>query len=68
MVNGIAKHGKNLMSLKISMESIIAQIVMMLGLINMVLNLEHHYDFGKLKDGFILLILLVGFSGTLDIG
>ena len=24
--------------------------------------------FGKIKDGFILLILMVGFSGILDIG
>ena len=34
----------------------------------MVLNVEHHYDFEKIKDGFILLIFLVGFSGILDIG
>ena len=40
----------------------------LLVLINMVLNLKHHYDFGKIKDGFILLILMVGFSGILDIG
>ena len=25
------------------------------------------YDFGKIKDGFILLLLMVGFSGILDI-
>ena len=34
----------------------------------MVLNVEHHYDFGKIEDGFILLILMVGFSGILDTG
>ena len=34
----------------------------------MVLNVEHHEDFGKIKDGFILLILMVGFNGILDIG
>ena len=33
-------------------KNIIAQIIMML--INMVLNVEHHYDFGKIKDGLIL--------------
>ena len=45
-----------------------AQIIMMLVLINMMLNVEHHYNIGKIKDGFILLILMVGFSGILDIG
>ena len=30
-------------------------------------NVEHHYDFGKIKDGFILLTIMVGFSGILDI-
>ena len=49
----------------IDQKSIIAQIIMMLVLINMVLNVEHHYDFGKIKDGFILLIRMVGFSGIL---
>ena len=28
----------------------------------------HHYDFEEIKDGFVLLILAVGFSGILDIG
>ena len=63
MVNGMESHEKNLMSLKILIKSII-----MLVLINTVLNVEHHYDFGKIKDGFLLLILIVGFSGILDIG
>ena len=36
--------------------------------INMVLNVEHHCDFGKIKDVFILLIIMVGFSSILDIG
>ena len=34
----------------------------------MVINVEHHYDFEKIKDGFILLILMLGFSGILDTG
>ena len=29
----------------------------------MVLNVEHRYNFGKMKDGFILLILMVVFIG-----
>ena len=28
----------------------------------------NHLDFGKIKDRFILLIVMVGFSGMLDIG
>ena len=34
----------------------------------MVLNVEHHYDFGKTKDRLILFILMVGFSGVSNIG
>ena len=34
----------------------------------MVLNVEHHQDFGKIKAGLIKLILMVGFSGILGIG
>ena len=34
----------------------------------MVLNVEHHEDFGKINDGFILLILVEGFCGILDTG
>ena len=34
----------------------------------MVLDVEHHYDFGKVKHRFILSILMVGFSGVLYIG
>ena len=41
---------------------------MMLVLINMVLNVERQQDFGKIKIGLILLILMVSFSGILDIG
>ena len=41
---------------------------MMLVLINMMLNVEHHQDFGKIKDVLILQILMVGFSGILGIG
>ena len=41
---------------------------MMLVLINMMLNVEHHEDFGKIRDGLMKQILMVGFSDTLDIG
>ena len=51
MVNGKEKHGKNLMSQKIFMKIVIAQIIMMSMLINIELNAKHHYDFGKIMDG-----------------
>ena len=41
---------------------------MMLVSINMVLNVEHPYDFGKIKTRLIKQILMDGFSGTLDTG
>ena len=47
---------------------IIAKNIIMLVLINKKLNVEHHQYFGKIKDGLILQILVVGFSGLLDIG
>ena len=34
----------------------------------MVLNVEHREDFGKIMDGFILLILMVNFNGILGTG
>ena len=34
----------------------------------MVLNVEHHYDFGKIMDRLILQILTDVFSGILDTG
>ena len=34
----------------------------------MVLNVEQVYDFGKVKDGLIKLILMVGSNGILDTG
>ena len=46
----------------------IAQIIMMLMLINMVLIVEYDKDFGKIKFELILQILMVGFNGILDIG
>ena len=49
MVSGPESHGKNLMSWEVLIRSVIAQIIMMLVLINTVLNVEHHYDFGKIK-------------------
>ena len=36
--------------------------------VNMVLNVKHHEDFGKIMDRLILEILMVGFNGILDIG
>ena len=50
IVNGTESHGNNLMTWEIF---IIAQIIMLV-LINMVLNVEHHHDFGKIKVGLIL--------------
>ena len=32
----------------------------------MVLNVKHHEDFGKIKFGLILYILMVSFSAILD--
>ena len=42
IVNGTESHGKNLMSWEILIKSITAQIIMMLLLIDVVLNVEHH--------------------------
>ena len=42
IVNGIESDRKNLMSYKVLTKSIIAQFIMMLVLINMMLNVEHH--------------------------
>ena len=63
MINGIEIHEKNLMSWIMLIKNIIAQIIMLVS-INMMSSVEH----GKIKDGLILLILMVGFSGILDIG
>ena len=41
MKNGTKKLGKNLISWKILIRSIIVQVIMMLVLINMVLNVQH---------------------------
>ena len=42
MINGIESHGKNLMIWRILIKSAIAQIIMMLVLINIVSSVEHH--------------------------
>ena len=68
MVNGTESRRKNLMSWEILIRSVISQIIMVLVVINMVLNVEHHYDFGKINVGLILYILMIGCSGILDIG
>ena len=49
MINVIESHGKNLISWKIFIKSIIAQIIVMLVLTNMKLNVVHQEDFGKIK-------------------
>ena len=56
------------MNYKILTKLVIAQIIMMLMLISITLNVEHHKDFEKIKDGSILQILMVGSSGDLDVG
>ena len=50
------------------MKSIIAQVIMTLVSINMVLNVEHRYDFGKIRVGLMKQILMIGFSGISDTG
>ena len=42
MVNGTKAHGKHFISWEILISSTIAQIIMMLGLINMVLKVKNH--------------------------
>ena len=42
MVNGIESHGRNLMSYRRLVEIIMSQIVMMLMLINIKSNVQHH--------------------------
>ena len=54
MVNGTESRRKNLMGWEILIRSVISQIIMVLVVINMVLNVEHHYDFGKINVGLIL--------------
>ena len=49
-------------------KSIIVRVTMMLVLIKMVLNAEHHKDFGKIKTGLKKQILIDGFSSILDTG
>ena len=68
MGSGTKNHGKNLISRKILVRSIIVQIITMLLLINMVLNAEQRKDFGKIRVELMKLILMVGFSGILDTG
>lgn len=53
MVNGTKTHGKHLIRWEILISCTIAQIIMMLGLINMVLNLKLNQIFCKVQDGLI---------------
>ena len=66
--SGTKIHGKNSISWKTLIRSLIAQIIMMLVLINTMLNAEHSWDFGKIRVGLMKLTLMVGFSGILDTG
>ena len=50
------------------MKSFIAQIIMIVVLINMVLNAKHRHDIGKIKAGLKKQTLMVGFSAVLDTG
>ena len=54
IINVIKFHGKNLMMQKIMTRITIAQIIMMLMLINMVLIVEYDKDFGKIEFELIL--------------
>ena len=63
---GTESHGKNSISWKILITSIIAQVIMTAVLINMVLNAEHCYDFRKIKVRLMKEILMLSFCGTLD--
>ena len=52
--SGVKKFMERIWSVeKILIRSFIVQIIMMLVLINMVLNVEHHQDFGKTMDGLM---------------
>ena len=62
------KTQKEFNDLKTLIKNIIAQIIMMLMLINIKLNMEYHQEFGKIKVGLILQILMVSSNGILDIG
>ena len=62
MESGTESHGKNLI------RGIIAQVIMMLMLINMVLNVKHCKDFGKIKVRLMKQILMDGFGSILDNG
>ena len=53
MESGTKYHRKNSNSLKILTRSIIAQIIMIAVLMNMVLNVEHRQDFGKIRVGLM---------------
>ena len=46
----------------------VSSIIMMLVLRNMVLNVEHRYEFDKIKPGLMSQVLMDGFSSTLETG
>ena len=53
MTSGSKIHWKNLISWKILIKSIIVRTIIMLVLINMVLNVEHRWDFGRIMAGLM---------------
>ena len=53
MRSGTESKGKGLISWKILIRSIIVQVITMLVLLNMVLNVKHRQDFGKIKAGLM---------------
>ena len=55
-INGTENHGKNLMTLRLLIRIIIAQIFMTLASINIKLNEEHQKDFAKIQVGLILMV------------
>ena len=59
MKSGSKSHGKNLI------KNIIAQVNMIVVLINIVFNAEHRSNFGKIKVGLIKQTLMDGLSGIL---
>ena len=69
-VNGkwYKSHGNNLISWKILIRGIIAEVTLMLVFINLVLSAEHCQDFEKINTGLMKQIVMHGFCSILDIG
>ena len=54
MVNGTESHEKNLMSYRIFIKIIIAQIIMLLMFITIKSNVDHRQNIGEIMDRLIL--------------